>query len=648
MKKNFIYAMLSAIALSGGVMFSGCSSSDDVIDNPDYNPEENTVKTTLTLNIDPNGSGKSDTRQTSEVTQEAGNFRGMQDMYLFSSTGDAVISNSTVLTDKIVLDNLTSSDISTSKSNKTYTGKEIKVNTTHFLFYGKATLLSPANNLANGKTESNLASLDPTSTETSARAISFTSSSILGSTIPDGWAAARNKFVAYLNGVGNTTGWSTSTNPTLSQLYTNFTSTGIVRGGSANAILATVQKLYDQLRTIYTAAIETAEEDETLGRTLTEEEALAKTIINKIMKYDGETLSVKREGEVLSWDSGMSAYKDFPTDLYLPEGSAIYVVSDDGTAKSFQYQESRVPGLSNTTYITNYIYPSELFYLTNTPLKAKSTVYNFADFSTTTWKSGEWNTAGDWGNSVSALTKTIALTNNIQYGTALMSTQVKCTPATVGETDKVLYDNSAALDGTTTTNKAISYTDESFKLTGIIIGGQPASVGFDFLPKGDIDKYLYDRVSTDVYAKESPNQTNYTLVYDNFKSGETQSDVAVCLEFQNLSGQEFYGVNGLILPNQKFYLVGNLIINTLPNYDTSNTPSFTDTYVYYPSTTPRVFIQDYKTTVVFNMTGGAATGARGSLANAFITIPDLNTTTQSLGLSVSLSWEAGYTFNSDL
>ena len=646
MKKNFMYAMMGVIALSGGIMFTGCSSEDEVFNNPDYNSVKNTVKTTLTLNIDPNGSGKSATRQTSDVTQQAGNtFRGMQNMYLFSSENP--IGESVLLTDKIVLDNLSTSEITTAKSNKTYTGKEIKVNTTNFLFYGKATPLSPADNLANGKTSSNMESLDPISNETTASTISFTSTPILGSSIPSDWATARNHFVAYLNGVGNTAGWSTSTNLTLSQLYTNFTSTGIVRGGSANAILATVQKLYNQLRTIYTAEIEEAENKATLGRDLTTEETLAKTIIHKILSYDGTTKSVKREEEVLSWDTGMSDYKDFPTNINMPEGSAIYSVTDDGTSKSFQYREDRIEGLSNTVNVTKYIYPSELFYYTNTPLKAKSTVFNFADYDTNSWKSGEWTTAADWGTSVSSLTKTIALTNNIQYGTSLMSTQIKCTPTSVDE-DKVLYDNRAALDGSSETNNAIPYTESSFKLTGIIIGGQPASVGFNFLPNGDVDKYLYDRVSTDVYAKETPDQTNYTLVYDNYSSADPQKDVAVCLEFQNKTGQEFYGVNGLILPDQKFYLVGNLIINTAPNYDTS-APTFTDTYVYYPSTTPRVFIQDYKTTVVFNMTGGAATlNNGGSLANAYITIPDLNTTTQSLGLSVSLSWQPGYTFNSNL
>ena len=45
MKKIFKYAMMGAIALTGAVSFSACSSSEEIVDNPDYNPVDNTVKT---------------------------------------------------------------------------------------------------------------------------------------------------------------------------------------------------------------------------------------------------------------------------------------------------------------------------------------------------------------------------------------------------------------------------------------------------------------------------------------------------------------------------------------------------------------------------------------------------------------------------
>ena len=81
MKKNFRFAFVGAIALLGAVGISSCSSSnDEVIDNPNYDPETNTVKTEFTLSL-PNYFGSS-TRQTATVAQTTGNFRGMQDMVL--------------------------------------------------------------------------------------------------------------------------------------------------------------------------------------------------------------------------------------------------------------------------------------------------------------------------------------------------------------------------------------------------------------------------------------------------------------------------------------------------------------------------------------------------------------------------------------
>ena len=89
MKKYSIYALMSAIALAGSVGFSGCSSSDDVINNPDYNPETNSVKTEFAISL-PNYVGAS-TRQTTAITQAqtpTATFRGMQDMVLIPFKGN--------------------------------------------------------------------------------------------------------------------------------------------------------------------------------------------------------------------------------------------------------------------------------------------------------------------------------------------------------------------------------------------------------------------------------------------------------------------------------------------------------------------------------------------------------------------------------
>ena len=83
--------------------------------------------------------------------------------------------------------------------------------------------------------------------------------------------------------------------------------------------------------------------------------------------------------------------------------------------------------------------------------------------------------------------KNMALNNNIQYGTALLSTTVKSEATT-------LYDNSKAMDPDKPAgNKAISVTTTTFPLTGVLVGGQPSVVGWNFLPTGTgFDKVVYD------------------------------------------------------------------------------------------------------------------------------------------------------------
>ena len=66
MKKLFNLALFSAIALTGAVGFSSCSSSsDEVIDNPNYNPETNTAKAQFAISLPQEI--KSQTRQTEVV-----------------------------------------------------------------------------------------------------------------------------------------------------------------------------------------------------------------------------------------------------------------------------------------------------------------------------------------------------------------------------------------------------------------------------------------------------------------------------------------------------------------------------------------------------------------------------------------------------
>ena len=170
----------------------------------------------------------------------------------------------------------------------------------------------------------------------------------------------------------------------------------------------------------------------------------------------------------------------------------------------------------------------------------------------------------------------------------------------------------------------------------------------------DFDKLVYDNrvtglaagtaVPTTVGATSSP---NYTLLFDNWATGDTQNKVRVALQFVN-NGDDFWGRANLIRKGQTFYLVAELD----PTGKSISADNW-DSYYQIPplnasgvsTKTTRVFVQDYMTTANFKITNDATTK---SLQNAYVTIPDLRSSQLSFGLSVDLDWRPGLTFDADL
>ena len=84
-KKYFFYAMMSAIALTGSLGLTACSSSDDfeaVENNPTYDPVAKTVTTQFVLNVA--GGNMNTTRSSADIVQMNNNFRGLQDAKLIA------------------------------------------------------------------------------------------------------------------------------------------------------------------------------------------------------------------------------------------------------------------------------------------------------------------------------------------------------------------------------------------------------------------------------------------------------------------------------------------------------------------------------------------------------------------------------------
>ena len=350
-------------------------------------------------------------------------------------------------------------------------------------------------------------------------------------------------------------------------------------------------------------------------------------------------------------------FAEFPSQFALPQGSTH--VKFDDTNKVFYYVENyNTSAVGGTTFtVDDYYYPAELCYFGNSPIRVSDKEHVVSDYpvSVNLWDNeatSSWST--DWNLAhVQSSTRSVAMKNDINYGTALLK-------ATLGYSATTLKDNNAAIQQrdygvTTEVDKEINVTSGSFKLVSVIVGDQWPKVGWNFLPKttdpGNANYrkgYIYDnQITGNGVIPGSTDETsaaNYTLVFDNYQpdlAADAQPKVYVALELQNNTGIDFFGKDNLIANGSNFYLIGELdptgkdgpalpAYHALPPYDVTTAEG--------TRTVPRVFIQDHMTTANFKI------GAN-SLKYAYLTVPDLRSSSVTLGLSVDLNWSTGLVFD---
>ena len=633
MKKNFKYALLGAIALTGAVSFSACQSSDEVVENPNYNPEDKTVKTEFVINVTQPGER---TRQPASVTGN-GTFQGMRNIYLLSFTAApttaSVIESSQVHSLNDYPSSAALSGEVTNSSSKWYT-LYIPTQTTNFLFYAKTVNGTPTNSAKDGK-------LNYSVEASPVGNIGFSLSPILSSGITE----VQNTLSNFLNTIASATDWagSVATSATnddykaLANYYQQFTSYSAngFRQGSAKAILATVGALYGVMDGIINAGTNP------VGVT-----NIATAVMNAIavnFTVDGTTASFK--------DNTLTASTtNFPIEQGLPAGSAILKFENG----AFSYTNDGTSGAATiATPLAKFTYPSELAYYCNSALRATTSDVNTSTLPSTsaTWlDDDEWT---GWGLSqVDGSTRAVAMKENVTFGVAQLHSTVS-----IGTdvTEKKFIDNaktvteSDGIDGNEIASNQVidlSGANDYLTVTGVVIGGQPESAGYDYLPKNgtEFDYAVYDKVpssssgeATEMNLVGVNTSAEYnTLVLDNYTSS-SQDAVNVAIEL--VASKDFYGHDGLIKAGQPFYLIGAM------NSSSKDTNSLIDwtKQVSFKSTDPgydseRVFIRDAVTTANFTLTST-------SLQKAYSTIPDLRSTQMVFGLSVDLKWKAGLTYN---
>ena len=143
MKKMKQLALMSAIALTGAVGLTACSSSDDVsqdVTNPNYNSKTNEVLAKFVFNV---STGNSTTRQSSAATQAAVSdyFRGIDNAVLFSfkqaSDGKTIATAGTADKRFDLSRIVAAGGVSEDKSTRVIE-TSLPLNTNTLMFYGRA------------------------------------------------------------------------------------------------------------------------------------------------------------------------------------------------------------------------------------------------------------------------------------------------------------------------------------------------------------------------------------------------------------------------------------------------------------------------------------------------------------------------------
>ena len=595
MKKLNSFFLMGTVALAGLGVMSSCSS-DDLGNDPTTNPgETKAVKTQFALNI-PRANGG--TRMSGDNTQANKNFLGMQDirMYSFKAAPDAGSTSTATFTLTGI-----ASGISESASSKIYSDVSVPVGTTHFLFYAHA----PQGTTDTEKFAKGV--LKFTAPEDNATATNGISAALEGVKKED--TASPAALLKILNDVAGVTGWADAADGTkLGKLYAQYIK---AKAGSANSIRFTLQSLYNSLSGIVEGANAA-------------DQTVAKAIRAKIAESFTAT-----EGDdgyfTLAYKNG-SAYSTYPNNINLPDG-AVQLTFGANNTKTFSYATSSTLG-ALTLDAANVCFPASIYYFQSSDLAATAVELDASKWPTTTtnwattapWLKDASNLADGWTASVQPTTRSIAMRQNINYGVANLATTVKCNAASLADNDRLIVTDPSEFAGT------VAVPEAGFPVSGLLIGGQPTKVGFNFQPASNdaFDQTIYDNNLTGIVAKNgTASAVNYTIVLPNDKGRGVadQNKVNVAIELTNKSGVAFRGADGIIPDGGKFYLVGTL-------EPENKTVEHVDN--------PAVFMSDYKTTMTLTIK---------SLKNAYNTIPDLRSTKLQLGLSVDLDWQTGIQFD---
>lgn len=582
MKKTWRLA-LAGVALASGVAFTSCSSDEEELlagstDTAVVPGTSQEVKTQISISV-PRAKVQ---RSTADYVQQDGaTFNGMEKIYLLPfanlSVDGYVQAASTFAGNQQNLGNISIGGLT--EGVETYSNVTLPYGDIAFLLYGE----SPSSSVNNQLTASYESA--PMATSNTPADITFSLTNIDAPTgLADFSAALRNLRTAIAAVITEATNAS-ATNDAVYQVANN-----LVAGGASS--VAEAQMLY-LLNALSTAANSPSSATSS---------SPYETAINNL------------KTEITTAQAAVTTFYDSYGDMPL----AVYTF-DWASSGASDIAEMDAGIIETGSQLS---YPTSLYYMT----KAFPIYYTSA-----TVEGSNWGSDGLWTDgtraTISAATTKIALNKTVNYAVGRLDVKVKANA-------DVLTANAA--DGTSETNvNVVNGGTSAFTLTGVVVGGQPAQVGWDFTnTTTDWKNMVYDNDVVDAaaniaYATDFSGVavSSYVLgLPTQVVTAASQAVVNIALEITN-NGPAFYGkaVNGqpAIIPSgATFYLVGQL-----------------DPYTTGGSAPNQVFASDYYTTANFNIS---------SLQGAYATLPDLTSAQLEFALKVDLTWQQGIVIDAEI
>lgn len=583
MKKTWKLA-LASVALVSGVAFTACSSDDEELlggNETTVDPgASGEVKTQITFSI-PHAKTQ---RSTADYVQQDGTtFNGMEKIYLLPFTnlsGDYVQASSTLAGNQQNLGNIANNGLTDGV--ETYSNVTLPYGDVAFLLYGE----SPSSTKKNQLTASYIAA--PLAISSTPADITFSLTNIDEPAGLADFSAALRNLRADVQDVKAKAETATATNDAVYQVVNN-----LVAGGASSVAETQMSYLLNALSTAANSpsSVTSPSEYETAINNLKAEIIAAQAAVTTFY--------------------ASSSYGDMPKAVYIFDWSA------SGASDAATMDEDIIATGSQLSY------PTSLYYMSS----AYPIDYTSGSVSGSSWgDDGLWT--GGTRTPISAATTRIAMNKTVNYAVGRLDVKVKASA-------EVLKANDKTGDSETDVNVA-NEGAPAFTLTGVVVGGQPAQVGWDFTNKTtDWKNMVYDAevvaaAANVAYAANftSVPVSSYVLGLPSNIANAASSEavVNVALEFTN-NGPAFYGTEvnnstpAIIPTGATFYLVGQL-----DPYNVTGAPN-------------QVFASDYYTTANLNIT---------SLKNAYATLPDLTTAQLEFSLKVDLTWKQGISMDAEI